>query len=55
MQTLAEKITKMVAEQGLVKFEDSNLMGKAAALAAYQGMIREYAKTAGHTIYTVQQ
>jgi len=54
MQKLAEKIAKMVQEQGIVKFEDTNLMGKAAALAAYQGMIAEYAKTPGHTVYTVR-
>lgn len=53
MQTLANKITKMVAEQGQVKFENTNIMKKAADLAVWQGQIRVYATTPGHTVYTV--
>ena len=53
MENLMLKIKKMVEDNGQVKFEDTSIFGKAAAAAAYKGMIREYAKTAGHTVYTV--
>jgi len=54
MQNLAEKISEMVAEQGMVKFENSSVFGKAAAYATFKGMIRVYATTPGHTVYTVK-
>lgn len=53
MTNLMLKIAQQVKDQGLVKFEDTSIFGKAAAAAAYKGMIVEYAKTPGHTVYTV--
>lgn len=54
MENLIAKISKMVQDSGLVKFEDCTITGKAARLAAYQGIIKEYARTPGHTVYTVK-